>query len=141
MDRMIFIDHTIFIQLVNFIIAIIALNFLLIKPVRNRIASRKTLIEGITGEIDQFTVAAAEKISGYETALTEAKAAAALARETLKSEAEDLEREMLRNAQDAAQAYLENARREYAGVRKAVRQALLDEVNALAALAAKKLLD
>ncbi|MDR2799727.1 MAG: ATPase [Desulfovibrio sp.] len=141
MDRMIFIDHTVFIQLINFIIAIIALNFLLIKPVRNRIASRNTLLEGIAGEIDQFTDAAEEKLSGYEAALTEAKAAAALARETLKSEAGDMEKEMIGNARAAAQAYLEKARREYAGVCKEVRQALLNEVNALAALTAKKLLD
>ncbi|MDR3177101.1 MAG: ATP synthase F0 subunit B [Desulfovibrio sp.] len=141
MDRMIFIDHTIFIQLVNFIVAIIALNFLLIKPVRNRMAARRTLIEGISGEIDQFTATAAEKLSGYEAALTEAKTAAARAREALKSEAEALEGEMIGNARAAADVYLENARQDYSRVRKTAKEALLNEVNAMAALAAKKLLD
>ncbi|MDR0827551.1 MAG: ATP synthase F0 subunit B [Desulfovibrio sp.] len=141
MDNMISIDHTIFIQLINFLIAIVGLHFLLIKPVRDRIASRKTFTDAISGEIEHFTAKASEKIAGYEAALSEAKAKAGLTREAIKSQAASREQEIIRAAHAAAHAYLENARNEYARVCKTARESLLNEINTFAAQSMKKILD
>ena len=140
MDNMIDLDATLFIQLANFLITLVVLNYLLIKPVRERIASRKALTSGYEADIEKFSTAAAEKISGYEAALAEARAQASKNREGIKAQGMAREQELIQAAHTDAQAYLHSSREETAREAQAAMKTLLSQVNDLAAKAMSKIL-
>lgn len=140
MDNMIDIDVTIVIQLINFLIAIVVLNFLLIKPVREHLASRQALTAGLAQEIDSFCAEASSKLGGYESAIAEARTQATQAREAVKAEGTAREQELLRAAQADAQSFLQSAREDTARQAKAASDTLLSQVNIFAEQAMKKIL-
>lgn len=140
MDNMINLDHTLFIQLVNFLITLVVLNFLLIKPVRNQIADRNALIASQSEEIGNFTSQASEKLSTYEKSLAEARSQASLTRESIKAEGAAKEQEMIQAAHSEAQAYLQSSREQVAKDAKSAMEVLQSQVNDFAAKAITKIL-
>jgi F-type H+-transporting ATPase subunit b len=140
MDNMIDLDVTIFIQLINFLIAIVALNFLLIKPVRQQIAERGAITANLAGAIEKFSAEASDKLSNYEASLAEARSQAALARDAIKAEGGAREQQLLQSAQAEAQAFLQSSRDETAKEAKAATDALISQVNTFAQQAMKKIL-
>lgn len=140
MDNMINLDHTLFIQLVNFLITLVVLNFLLIKPVRNQIAQRNQLIAAQSEEIEAFSSQASEKLSSYEKSLAEARSQASLAREALKAEGADKEQQLIQAAQSEAQAYLQTSREEVKKDVKSAMASLQSQVNDFAEKAIAKIL-
>ena len=140
MDNMIFLDETIFVQLANFLIAIVVLNFLLIKPVRQQIAARSSLTTGYTADIEKFTAEASEKLNSYEAALADARAKASIARESIKADGTAKEQELVKKAHADAQTFLQSSREETAKESAAAMKTLLSQVNDLAAKAMAKIL-
>ena len=140
MDNMINLDHTILIQLVNFLITLVVLNYLLIKPVRNQISQRNELVRSQSEAIETFTSQASDKLSSYETSLTEARSQAALARESLKAEGGVKEQELVQAAHSEAQAYLASSREQVAKDVKSAMNTLQSQVNEFAEKAIKKIL-
>ena len=140
MDNMIDIDVTIVVQLVNFLIALVALNYFLIKPVREQIAARKELTAGYAGDIETFTTEANEKLAGYESALAEARSQAASSRDAIKAEGLSRQHDVLEQAQNQAQTFLLSSREQTAKDAKAATKALLSQVNVFADKAMKKIL-
>ena len=139
MGNIIAVDVTIFIQLANFLITVVVLNFLLIKPVRKQIASRREFALAHTDAIDAFTSDADTKIAAYESALAEARGTAAAAREQLKSEGHAKEQEILGAAQTDAQAFLRSSREEVSRETKAAMKTLTGQIDGFAAKAASKI--
>lgn len=80
------IDITLLFQLINFLIAIIGLNLLLIRPIRDLISRRNGIMDDLAGEADNFESRAVEKLAAYEAELDKARRAAGLAREEGKSQ-------------------------------------------------------
>lgn len=111
------VNITLVIQLVNFIVTLVVLNFLLIRPVRDIIRKRRDLATGLLTEAEQFTTNAAEKLENYEAVLAKAREEAAHIRETRKNEARAHEAEALETAHREAQEFLQTSREE---TRKAV---------------------
>ena len=140
MDNMIEFDVTLFIQLANFLITLVALNYLLIKPIRQQIAARNALTSSYAADIEAFTSKASEKLSGYEAALAEVRAQAGQAREAIKSQGRAREREILHAANAEAHAYLHTSRAKAVKEVQAAMKTLLSQVNDLAAKAASKIL-
>ncbi len=140
MGNMINLDHTIVIQLVNFLITIVVLNFLLIKPVRDQIAARKALTTGYAKDIEQFAADAAAKLSSYEASLAEARAQATVARDAIRAEGQSREHELVSSAHAEAQAFLNSSREQVAADAKAAMDTLLSQVNVFAAKAMSKIL-
>lgn len=140
MDNMIDLDMTLFIQLANFLIAIVVLNFLLIKPVREQIAARSALTAGYAADIEKFAAEASEKLSGYEAALSDARAKATLSRDAIKAEGAAKEQLLLQTAHSEAQAFLTASREETAKEAKAATDSLLSQVNEFAKTAMSKIL-
>ena len=103
-------NGTFFIQLANFLVTLIALQFLLIKPVREQIASRKALTEGYLGDVEHFTQLAKEKISSYKSSLDHARQEAAVHRDALKDAGRQREQAVLAEAQAEAQEYIRQSR-------------------------------
>jgi len=140
MDNMIDLDATVFIQMANFLITLVVLNYLLIKPIREQIAARSALTSGYAADIENFSSKASERLSGYESALADARAQADQLRETMKAEGAAKEQEILHNAQAEAQSYLQASRVETAKAAQAAMTALLSQVNGFASKAASKIL-
>lgn len=140
MGNMIDLDITIVVQLVNFLIAVVGLHYILIKPVRQQISARKDLTAGYTTDIETFTAEAEEKIAGYEQSLADARAQAALSRDTFKTEGLAKQNDLLEAAQAQAQAFLTSSRDQAAKDAKAAMGSLLSQVNVYAEKAMKKIL-
>jgi F-type H+-transporting ATPase subunit b len=140
MDNMIDLDVTLFIQLANFLITLVVLNYLLISPVRQQIAERNAFTSGYAADIEKFSSAATEKLSRYEAALREARTQAGQAREAIKAQGAAREQELLHAAHAEALAYLQSSREETAKETQAVMKTLLSQVNDLAAKAMSKIL-
>lgn len=140
MDNMIDLDPTLLVQLINFLITIVVLNFLLIKPVREHLAARNALTQGLAKDVASFTADADGKIKGYESALSEARSQASLTRDAVKAQGAAQEQELLNAAHAEAQRYLQSSREETARQAKAATDTLLSQVNAFAETAMKKIL-
>jgi len=107
-------DVTFFIQLANFLVTLVVLNYLLIKPVRTFIQKRRDMIAGNLGEIEHFTSSAEERLNAYEASLDEARTSATKARDALKAEAQQNEHALLASAQARAQDVIKAAKSEAA---------------------------
>ncbi len=140
MENMIDIDYTIFIQLVNFLVTIVVLNFLLINPVRDQISARNSLLHGYANEATSFAEKADAKLSQYEAALAEARALAGQARDSLKGEGLAQEQHILSDSHAEAQAFLNASREQIAQESKAAMKTLLSQVDTFAAKAMGKIL-
>ena len=60
---------TMLFQLVNFFVALILLNVLLIRPIRNIIRQRKSVMDGMGSEAASFEEQAARRLADYEAQL------------------------------------------------------------------------
>ena len=64
---------TLLFQLVNFFVALILLNVLLIRPIRNIIRQRKSVMDGMGSEAASFEEQAAQRLADYEAQLQGAR--------------------------------------------------------------------
>lgn len=137
---MIDINITLLIQLVNFIIALVGMNYLLIKPVRAIVKERRDIASGLLRDTEEFAANASAKLETYERTLAEAREEASRIRQADKENALARESGILESAQKDAQEFLRSSREE---TRAAVRRAM-DEMRgripALADQAAGRLL-
>jgi F-type H+-transporting ATPase subunit b len=62
---MIDLDITFFIQLVNFLVTLVVLNLILIRPIRDVIRRRSEAMAARIGSIEQFTRTAEGKMADY----------------------------------------------------------------------------
>ena len=134
------INITLLIQLVNFIVTLVVLDFLLIKPIRGIIRKRRELAGGMLSDAESFTTEAARKLEDYEAALAKAREEASSLRETRKSEAQATEADILETARKNAQELLQASREE---TRASVVEAMADmekRIPALTRLAVDRLL-
>lgn len=118
-------DNTFYIQLVNFIITLVVLNFILIKPVREQISARKALTDGYLDDIDNFTTQANEKLSAYEAELDTARVNAGEIRDELREQGHGEEQNIIKFAQTEASAFLKTSREDTAQKVKATTDDLM----------------
>ncbi len=137
---MIDIDITILFQFVNFIITLVVLNYLLIRPIRDIVKKRRDLAAGLLSDAESFTSGAAKKLEQYEAALAKAREEAAKARDEQKAGAAARQEDLLHAAQQEAQEYLAASREQTRAAVSEATAALRGRIPALAALAAAKLL-
>jgi F-type H+-transporting ATPase subunit b len=140
MGNIINLDITFFFQLANFLITLVVLNILLIRPVRRQIAERTDLTAGYLAEIERFNREAEAKLAACESAQAEARARAVAAREQLKAEGRAREQEILGAAQEEARGFLRASKEDVARQSKAALQSLRGRVEAFAAGAAARIL-
>ncbi len=137
---MIDIDVTLFFQFINFIITLVVLNYLLIRPIRDIVKKRRDLAAGLLSDAESFTGDAAEKLERYEAALAAARIDAAKIRDERRNAGEAEQENLLRAAQQEAQEFLAASRDD---TRKAVAEAMAaikKRIPDLAAMAAARVL-
>lgn len=125
------INITLLIQLLNFIVTLVVLDFLLIRPIRGIIRKRRDLAGGMLADAEAFTAKAAASLKNYEAALTRAREDAAAMRETRKNEALAREAGLLEAARQEAHEFLQSSREE---TKNAVAKAMADVENRIPAL-------
>lgn len=102
-------DKSIFIQFVNFVLMLVLLNWVLIKPIRSIIQKRKELMAEQMGGIEKFTSEAEAKLKDYETALDAARKEGMEIRINLKGEGSATEQNLMSAAGEKAAATLREA--------------------------------
>ncbi len=137
---MIDLDITMLIQLANFIITLIVLNFLLIGPIRAIIRKRTAAMGELSQEARNFSASAQDKLAGYEASLAEARRDAAIRREEYKLAGVQEEKAIVGAAHEEASGYLDKARAETAAPARSAIEALKGQVKPLAEQAASKIL-
>ncbi len=108
---MIEINITLLFQLVNFIIGLLIINHFIIKPLREVMAKRRAIINGLDDDVNGLSSTAKSKIVEYEARLQKTKAEIARNRDdlkgvafskaqTLQNDASEKARELRQSAQD-----------------------------------------
>ncbi|MEW5774057.1 MAG: ATP synthase F0 subunit B [Thermodesulfobacteriota bacterium] len=137
---MIDLDTSVYIQFINFVITLVVLNLLLIRPVREIIRKRAEKMSGLLQGAEAFTASAEQKLAGYQKALDEARAAGAEARNALREQGVSKEKEILEAAGADAAATLSSAKERAASEAKTARDGLKARVGSLAQKVADKIL-
>ena len=137
---MVDLNITLLIQLVNFLITLVVLNWLIITPIRNVLAERRSKLDGLSVEASGFEAQAKEKLETYSAELTAARAAAAAERETMRAMASEREAAMLSVAHEQAGALLRERGEEILKEADTAKDDLRAQVPALAARVAARVL-
>jgi len=98
---MIEIDQSLVLQIVNFIIFLVILNYLIFKPVVRVLEERRQRIDGTMEKAQEMESEIEKKLEEYEGRINEAKALAANEREALRREGENLSEEIVEKARMA----------------------------------------
>lgn len=137
---MIDLDTSFYIQFINFVITLVVLNLLLIRPVREIIRKRAEKMSGLLSGTESFTARAEEKLAGYQKSLDEARAAGTEARNALREQGVVQEKQIIDAAGASAAATLGEAKDRSAREAAAARDSLRAQVGALAHKVADKIL-
>ena len=131
---------TLLFQLANFLIALIVLNELLIRPIRQIIRQRRELMDGMRGEAEKFEDEAVQRLEKYEAALVEARRDAARQCDAGRAAGAAEQQQLVSEAQKKAQEILAQTRRELEAEARDTLAALRGQVSALSARTAEKVL-
>ncbi|WP_459934540.1 ATP synthase F0 subunit B [Fundidesulfovibrio butyratiphilus] len=133
-------DRWFFVQLVNFLVMLVIVNYVLISPIRRMLRLRAERMASQAEEIDAFSQAAEGKLAAYQAALEEARREAGQVRTTLREEGAATEKGLLETAGAKAAESLGAARALIVRESETAKQAMLGQVSAMAAKAAGKVL-
>ncbi|MCL1985588.1 MAG: ATP synthase F0 subunit B [Betaproteobacteria bacterium] len=134
------INITAIIQVVNFFIAIIVLNCLLIRPVRNIIRQRKTKLGDMLSSAEAFTSSADEQLAEYQNSLNRARQEAALTRADARADALREQQSLVAEANKRAQEYFVQAKETLLKEMQSTQAVLAGQVKPLADKAVSKVL-
>ncbi|MDR1124815.1 MAG: ATP synthase F0 subunit B [Deltaproteobacteria bacterium] len=133
-------DITLLIQAVNFLIALVVLHYVVIKPIRKILKERRDMLAGLAEESDKFNAAADSRLKNYEAELDAARTAAAGEKEQIRQQAVETEQGLLSAAQGEAQSILQKARQELEAEMSASMRALRAQTRDMAGQAVARLL-
>ncbi|MBU1228817.1 MAG: ATP synthase F0 subunit B [Proteobacteria bacterium] len=137
---MIDIDKTFLIQLVNFLITIVGLNLLLIRPIRDMIQERNTLMADQVGKIEGFNSSAEEKLKSYQAAIDAARQEGLEVRKLMRAEGTGEEQQIMAAAGKEVSTTLKAAHEDIAAQVAGAKQALFADVEKFAQKATAKIL-
>lgn len=131
---------TLLFQLANFFIALIVLNILLIRPVREIIRKRNGIMDDMAAEADSFNAEAAEKLNAYEAELARARQEAGLAREEGRQSGLSEQQDIVGEAQQSARQLLAENRTALRGQAEAALNELRNGISDFSARLGNRLL-
>ena len=137
---MIDINIAFFWQLINFAVLLVALNFILFKPMRAIMKEREENIGGAFADAKTAQDQAQALLEQYTVSLAEAKQKAAAAYNTFYQQGLDAQRDMIAAERAKAGELLDKARKEIAEAAAAARGDLRNEVEKLSQDISTKLL-
>lgn len=131
---------TLLFQLANFFIALVVLNILLIRPVREIIKKRNGIMDGMAAEADAFNAEAAEKLNAYEAELARARQEAGLTREESRQSGLSEQQDIVGQAQQSARQLLAENRTALRGQAEAALNELRNGISDFSARLGNRLL-
>ena len=137
---MIDINNSLLIQIGNFVVVLIALNFILFKPIRQVMRERE---QGIRSALEDAKTAQnrmQSQLEQYNTSLAESKQKAAISYNTIYQQGLDAQREMISSERAKAGEMLDKARAEIAAAANSARTELKKEADRLSQDITSKLL-
>lgn len=138
---MVDLNITLAIQIVNFIVALIVLNYVLIKPIRSILQKRRDIVNGLVQDTEKQSGEAATRIARYEADLDAARVNAAEQRDIIKQQGVLAEQGILAEAQNEAQIFLQKSRKEVEQEVAVAMKGLRAQVNTLAGKVVAKVLE
>ncbi|MDL2314002.1 ATP synthase F0 subunit B [Desulfovibrio sp. OttesenSCG-928-C14] len=108
-------DITLFIQMLNFVIALVVVNCLIVKPIREVLRQRRASLEQLKSDGDGYLDRAEKRLGDYEAELAGAREKADTQKELIRKEGLDKESAIAGAAQAEAQSILQNSRKELEG--------------------------
>jgi len=137
---MINVDKSVFIQIVNFLFLIWAMNVVLYKPIRKILLQRKEKISGLEQSIENYEKNALEKEDAYASGIKEARAKGQKEKEILLLSAQNEEKQLIEKINKKAQEDLVQMRNNITKDAESVRVSLQKEVDTFAAAIGQKIL-
>ncbi len=137
---MISLDGSLFIQIINFLFLIWALNFVLYKPIRKILIQRKEKITGLEQNIDACNSDAEKKDDAFTSGLKEARTNGMGEKDALIQTATDEEKVIIEKINQKAQADLAEVREKVAKDAESVRVSLEEELDDIAIAISHKIL-
>lgn len=101
---MINIDITLLIQLVNFLVTLVIINYLIVRPIRGVIARRRAANDELKENAKSLADEAALKMEGYTARIARARAEVAALRENVKAAAGQSAQEKMQKASEQARS-------------------------------------
>lgn len=133
-------DISLFIQMANFIFMVIALNYVLYRPIRGILRKRADKIGQLNQEIEANTAGARAKAEELQARLEQAKREGAQLREELKDQAREQQRRMIEEATREMEEAVARIREQVAKEITQAREQLKAEVQAFGRQLAEKIL-
>jgi F-type H+-transporting ATPase subunit b len=137
---MIDINVSLLYQLANFIVLLIALNYILFKPIRQVMREREQGISSAIGDAKAAQERMQNLLEQYNTSLAQAKQKASATFNTMYQQGLDAQREMVSAERAKAGEMLDKARAEVAAAANAARAELRSEAERLSQEITSKLL-
>ncbi|RJP94067.1 MAG: ATPase [Desulfobacteraceae bacterium] len=137
---MVSLDSTVFIQIINFLFLIWALNTVLYKPIRKILSQRNEKISGLEEGIERSGQGAIEKDMALKLGIKEAREKGNREKEALENEARQEEMQLIEKINEKARADLAEIRERIVRETEHARQVLLKEVDGFAAEISRRIL-
>jgi F-type H+-transporting ATPase subunit b len=137
---MVSVDGSLFIQIINFLFLLYALNLVLFKPVRKILLERKEKIDSLEKGVQTLSSKAFDKDNAYKEGLKSARTEGLKQKETFVEQGSQEEKEILERINKKAQANLAAIRSQVAEETEKARLALEKEVDAFAKAIGEKIL-
>ena len=134
------INITAIIQVVNFFVAVIVLNYLLIRPIRDIIKERKAKMGDTLASAEAFASSANEQLANYQSSLSQARQEAAQSRAAARSDALNEQQALVAEAGKRAQEQFAQAKAALLQDMQKARADLAKQVKPLAAKAVDRML-
>ena len=129
---MVSLDGTIFIQIVNFIFLIWALNIVLYKPIRRILLQRKDKVSGLEDGIERFEQDALEKDQALVSGIKEARGKGLKEKMSYEDEARAEEMKLIEKINEKSRSDLAEIREKIIKEAEEARLSLLNEVDTFA---------
>lgn len=134
------IDQSLLIQMGNFLLLVILLNIFLYRPIRRIIAQRSEEVGSLEHSIREYQEKAEENEKGIQEHMVQARKEGFLAKESLKTEGVEQEKEILQESSSKVEERIAKARNNIDGQLKDVRKILDEQVAVFSKELAEKIL-
>jgi F-type H+-transporting ATPase subunit b len=137
---MVELNYTVWIQMANFLLLILILNFLLYKPVLKIIDKRNKKIEESNEEVRSLDETIDRKVAEYEEKIRQARAEATVQRNAIKEEGTEQSKEIIGNVRDEISKKMEGFKATMQKEADEAREVLREQTRTIAADISAKVL-
>jgi len=137
---MVNVNWSVFVQIINFLFLIWALNLILYKPIRQILARRREKIVGMEESIEGANNDAEQRGEAFKTGVKEARVKGLTEKEAIVQSAADEEKKIIEEINKKSQANLVEIKEKIAKDTAKVRASLQQEIDAFAEAIGQKIL-